>query len=254
VKNGSKDGRQRFKCRSDGCGKSFNALTATPLARLRYADKHLLHAQVMLDSLSIRNSAKALEISISTAFRWRHRFLENLEKIQPKSLTGLVEADETFFLRSYKVQRKGIPRKVHPRGMPADTRGLSYEQVPVLIARERHSKATFTQILPKRNAVSLALALRPVLASDVVVCSDGAKIYKVMGRAYGITVHSSKHSHSGPYHIQNVNAGCSRLKLWIGKTFQGVATRYLPNYLGWRRFLELQNNPTPADFWRASVG
>ncbi len=41
----------------------------------------------------------------------------------------------------------------------------------------------------------------------------------------------------GAFHIQNVNAYHSRLKNWMAR-FHGVATRYLPNYLGWRRMLE----------------
>jgi hypothetical protein len=36
------------------------------------------------------------------------------------------------------------------------------------------------------------------------------------------------------YHIQNVNACDSRLKQWMGR-FHGVATKYLENYLDWRR-------------------
>lgn len=39
------------------------------------------------------------------------------------------------------------------------------------------------------------------------------------------------------FHIQNVNAYDSRLKGWMYR-FHGVATKYLPNYLGWRRCLE----------------
>jgi len=38
------------------------------------------------------------------------------------------------------------------------------------------------------------------------------------------------------YHVQNVNADDSRLKIWMHR-FHGVATRYLPSYLGWRRML-----------------
>jgi hypothetical protein len=41
----------------------------------------------------------------------------------------------------------------------------------------------------------------------------------------------------GIYHIQNVNAYHSRLKKWIAK-FNGVATKYLANYLGWHRLRE----------------
>ena len=38
-------------------------------------------------------------------------------------------------------------------------------------------------------------------------------------------------------HINNVNAYHSRLKQWLNR-FNGVATKNLPNYLGWRRALE----------------
>jgi hypothetical protein len=39
------------------------------------------------------------------------------------------------------------------------------------------------------------------------------------------------------FHINNVNAYHSRLKEWL-RPFHGVATKNLPNYLGWRRTLE----------------
>jgi hypothetical protein len=38
-------------------------------------------------------------------------------------------------------------------------------------------------------------------------------------------------------HINNVNAYHSRLKQWL-VPFKGVATKNLPNYLGWRRAIE----------------
>ena len=37
----------------------------------------------------------------------------------------------------------------------------------------------------------------------------------------------------GQIHVQNVNAYHSRFKQWLGR-FHGVASKYLPNYLGWR--------------------
>ena len=39
------------------------------------------------------------------------------------------------------------------------------------------------------------------------------------------------------FHINNVNAYHGRLKEWL-RRFHGVATKNLPNYLGWRRTLE----------------
>ena len=41
------------------------------------------------------------------------------------------------------------------------------------------------------------------------------------------------------FHIQNLNVYTIRLKTWM-KRFNGVATKYLANYLAWRRILEKQ--------------
>lgn len=41
----------------------------------------------------------------------------------------------------------------------------------------------------------------------------------------------------GAWHIQNVNADHSQLKGWLQR-FRGVATSYLPNYLGWFRAMD----------------
>ena len=48
----------------------------------------------------------------------------------------------------------------------------------------------------------------------------------------------------GAYHVQNVNAYYSRFKSWLDR-LHGVATKYLPNYLGWRRVLHLNLGLTP---------
>ena len=49
-------------------------------------------------------------------------------------------------------------------------------------------------------------------------------------------------------HRQNVNAYHGRLKEWL-RRFHGVATKNLPNYLGWRRTLEaLAQNATSGRF------
>ena len=45
---------------------------------------------------------------------------------------------------------------------------------------------------------------------------------------------------AGIDHINNVNAYDSRLIGWMFR-FQGVATKYLPNYLGWHRMLDKVN-------------
>ncbi|MFZ2452680.1 MAG: IS1595 family transposase, partial [Methylovulum miyakonense] len=59
---------------------------------------------------------------------------------------------------------------------------------------------------------------------------------------------------AGVYHIQNVNAYDSRLKTWM-RRFHGVATKYLENYLGWRRGLERWGEQiTPGGVLQAARG
>jgi transposase-like protein len=64
VRNGQSDGLQRYKCRA--CGKTFNALTGTPLARLRQKGKWLGQAKALADGLTVRRAAEELNVAPST--------------------------------------------------------------------------------------------------------------------------------------------------------------------------------------------
>jgi hypothetical protein len=61
---------------------------------------------------------------------------------KPKGLTGIVEGDETFILESFKGKRSGLPRKPRKRGGKSAKRGLSAEQIPVIVARDRQGATT----------------------------------------------------------------------------------------------------------------
>ena len=76
------------------------------MARLRLEGKHIENAECMIEGLSVRKVARKLKVNSKTAFRWRHRFLRSLKDVQPSNLLGVVEADETFFLESFKGQCK----------------------------------------------------------------------------------------------------------------------------------------------------
>src|ERR1700738_4506012 len=90
----------RFGCKS--CGRTFNALTKTPMAHLRKKEKWLDHARAMIEGKSLAKTAALCGVHPTTAFRWRHRFLRAPASDKPRSLSGIVEADETFILESFK--------------------------------------------------------------------------------------------------------------------------------------------------------
>lgn len=56
---------------------------------------------------------------------------------KPEQLKGIVEAVEAFFRESFKGKRHGMTLRTRKRGTPASKRGLSSEQIPVLVCRDR---------------------------------------------------------------------------------------------------------------------
>lgn len=252
---GQAHGLPRYRC--GACGKTFNAVTGTPLAHLRHRERWTQYAQALIDGDTVRNAARRCGVHKTTSFRWRHRFLTLPADSKPLHLHGIVEADETYFLESFKGQRP-LPRPARHRGGVAAKRGLSAEQIPVLIVRDR-SRATTDAVLPKATTVCVRRVLAPILDADAVLCSDGAAIYRSFA-AQARIAHQPVNLSAGirvvdhAFHLQNVNAYDSRLKRWMTR-FCGVATKYLPNYLGWRRCLERFGDAlTPALFLRQAVG
>ena len=236
VCNGSASGLQRYKCRS--CCRTFNALSTTPLARLRRKAKWLRQQDVLLQGLSVNKAAAALDVTATTAFRWRHRFLALAQAVKTTELTSVVEADETFFLRSSKGQRPG--RKSRKRGGRASRNDRGMDLVPILVARDR-SGATADFLLDAVSKACLSQALKPRIHSDAILCTDGSAAMAAAAKELGVQ-HESLNVRAGervrgPWHIQNVNAYHGRLKSWIAR-FRGVATDYLEDYLVWFRALE----------------
>ena len=240
-------GLKRYRCRE--CRKSFNALTGTPLARLRKREAWKTYAQAVADSVSVRKAARRTGVSVPTAFRWRHRFLTLAKDAKAKTVSGIVEADETFFLKSFKGARK-MNRAPRKRGGPASKRGASDEQVPVLVLRDR-SGATTDGVLENLKVTEIYRVLTPVVArdKDTVLVSDGARAYASFAFEAGIghvgLTGRRGERRRGVFHIQNVNAYQSRLKTWM-RRFNGVATKYLPNYLGWRHLFECKGDTISA--------
>jgi len=253
---GKANGLPRYRCH--GCGRTFNGLTKTPLARLRKREKWREQAQSMIDGVTTSKAAERCEVDYKTAFRWRHRFLESLSSDKPKTLSGIVEGDETFILESFKGKRSDLPRKARKRGGKAAKRGLSAEQIPVIVARDR-AGATIDAVLPKLDRASITGALGGVVTPANQFCCDGGRAIVAFAKKAGIPHHvlpaPGKPSPDAPdLHINNVNAYHGRLKEWM-RRFHGVATKNLPNYLGWRRALEaLGPQVKPEDWIRGAAG
>jgi transposase-like protein len=90
VRWGTAGGVPRSRCRA--CGHTFNALTKTPLARLRYKKRWLTYVGTMVERRSIRESAAACGVSPATSLRWHRRFLNCSSSERVRLLSALMSA------------------------------------------------------------------------------------------------------------------------------------------------------------------
>jgi len=247
---GRSHGLPRYRCKS--CRRTFNAATNTPMARLRKRDRWFDQAQAMMEGLSLAKAAARCGVHASTAYRWRHRFLSAPALDKPRTLQGVVEADETFILESFKGRRSGLTRKPRRRGGKALHPGSFFENIPVLVARDR-AGATIDAVLPEDTAACIARALGDVVTPANQLVCDGGLPLRAFARKAKIPVRvvpaPGKPQPGAPeIHINNVNAYHGRLKEWL-RRFHGVATRNLPNYLGWRRAIEAWGDKASPQTW-----
>ena len=122
VRNGHrKDGTQRYVCRD--CGKSFVATTNT-IAMYTKKDVETWETYIdcMINGFALRKTADICDISLNTAFYWRHKILGALQNMADSViLNGIIEADETFFPVSYK---GGIMEAYAPKSVDDLKEGL----------------------------------------------------------------------------------------------------------------------------------
>ena len=254
-RHGHAHGLQRYRCVP--CGRTFNALSGTPLARLRHKSLWLDYADCLLASDSVRKAATELGVHRNTTFRWRHRFLSLAKTDRPHGLHGIAEADELYLLESEKGSRS-MTRPARRRGGRAHKRGISNEQVCILVARDRTGQ-TLNFVTGKGALTKARLRhyLLPMIDKDVLLVTDGHAAYRAFAREARIS-HQAVNLRAGirvqgAAHVQNVNAYHSRLRQWLGP-FHGVATRYLPNYLGWRWILDARRIRSPETLLKATLG
>ncbi|WP_051317311.1 IS1595 family transposase [Ectobacillus panaciterrae] len=234
--------RQRYRCKS--CRQTFNDLTNTPLQRTRRPHIWIRFIECMIEGYSLRKCAGQLngEVTHVTLFYWRHKILAALKQIPTEAFQGIVEMDETYFLFSEKGKRNIADRKPRKRGGKAKYRGISNDQVCVLVARDRQ-KMTYSGVLGRGRIRTTKLdeAIGGHISDSNVLCTDSWRAFSSYANSKGLAHYrfksDGKQRVKGVYHIQNVNSYHSRLKKWMDR-FNGVATKYLQHYLAWFRYLD----------------
>ena len=244
--NGKLKGVQRYLC--NGCKKNFSETTGKFWYNIKKKEKLNRYLYCLLSGYSIRKSAKETGISIQTSFDWRHKLLTSFSSVSVDEFQGIVESDDLFFAYSEKGNRN-LDRKPRKRAEKASKVGISDEKVAVVATCDRSGNKDFKVATKGRiSKKDLDHLLKGKLDKAEVLCSDGHRSYGAFAKANDLT-HKKFNASKGQravekvYHVQNVNNMDMRLRKFMD-SFNGVATKYLQNYLNWFLVLEKIKNST----------
>ena len=239
----TKNGIQRYICRD--CHKTFTLTTNTVFyGAKKTINDYKKYIHLMMEGASIRRASDECGISIRTSFLWRHKFLNTLNEIMNGvKLEGVVEMDETFFNISYKGSRH-LPREPHKRGERAKHRGISSDKVcvPCGVNRDGKSVAKIAN-LGRISTIDVFNVFQGKVDENSVLCTDENSSYIKFSNDAGLNIIQIKadtHNSIGLFNIQHINNYHSRLKRFL-RPFNGVATKYLNNYLLWNNFMVYGN-------------
>ncbi|MDF2630451.1 MAG: family transposase [Symbiobacteriaceae bacterium] len=276
LKDGTR--QQRFRCRR--CRRTFSQYTGTPLYYLKKRELWGRNALAMSKKFSVRRTAAVLKVRVSTAFRWRHRLLGAVSGRPQAPLSGQVAVGEVYIRYSAKGSRQGNrpgaikglsdaeglgqlailatgPRPWGGSAAVAGHTGPSHAaQGPrpfrrfvdgkpscvLLAANEKNQLATPLVGTGRPSAADLSACLKAAVRRDAVLFAAGLAPFAEACRRLAIACHEAPLRGR----VQNPGRSAELLRSalygWL-RSFRGVATRYLGNYLAWfrhsRRFTHL---------------
>jgi len=233
----------RLVCKN--CGKKYSEHTGTVLSGLHKPEKWPIFVELTLEGRSLRYIRDELKVSLQTAFDWRHKFLSALQYSEDsKKLTGIVEVDEKEFYINQKGSRN-LDRKPYKRPSDRQDKQDKGKKLTVMVTIERKSRKSSMKLVKKGRLDKLTLnkeLLSKINKKKTTLCTDAHPTYYGWAEYhdiphYWIIASQGEHTYEGFYHVQNINSHNSRFEKWFGR-FNGVASKYLNNYLGYFTLLE----------------
>ncbi len=246
---GQSAGHQRYRCNQ--CGRTCNAMSGTPLTHVRIREKLDDYLACMDGGTTLRPAAAECGVSLKTSFYLRHRLMAVIEADTTGQLSGISEMDETFFRESHKGQRDlgenarkrgGRSRRKKKSAEKTEEKTKAVRKIPVMVACDRQDHVT-DAVLEHVSNDKLFTQLSGRILPGSTLCTDAHLSHEKLADQLKVTLKelvttAGEYVREKVYHIQTVNAYHSELKRWINGFFKGVATKYLPRYLGWKRFLK----------------
>jgi transposase-like protein len=213
IKHGTYKGIQRYRCKV--CGKTFSKTTNSLWS---YSKKDLNiwieFIELMMKRKSLRFCAQKLNMSLTTAFYWRHKILCALKNDSiPSSLKGYVHMNKTILKENFKGSRNMASKR--------------RRNIWVVAAKGNEDSML---VIPAFNDFWDWNLFKSKIYSKI---EEEAYIVPYNDRY--INIQAKRHNdalvtEAEPEPENRIKYIIVNLRKWLGK-FKGVATKYLENYL-----------------------
>ncbi len=238
VKNGSVNGKQKYKCKD--CNKSYSKYTGTSSHGIKKRDKFEEYKSVLLTEglFPLKKMASRIGISEQTAFDWRHKILCTLTT-DDTQFNGIVEIDDIWFLYSQK-GRQGL--KYSRKRGGSKRKGDNNYQAKLLVTSDREGDhdLSLTRI-GRLKSEDIQRKVGGRFKKEATLVSDkhsSISAFAKKNRIKHVSFKSSQHGADKEHHVQLVNNMASRLKNFINGNLKGVSTKHLQCYANWFSFIE----------------
>lgn len=107
IKYGRYKGIQRYQCKNKKCRKTFSNTTNSVWKNLKHKPEKWMHfVELMCEERTLEQCSLILNISIATAFHWRHKILHSVENYyKPENFKESVAVTDYYIPKCYKGSR-----------------------------------------------------------------------------------------------------------------------------------------------------
>jgi transposase-like protein len=238
-------GLQRYRCKEQGCKRTFNDLTGTLLDGSKRSLAHWILATFLLClACSSRRIARELGVHGRTSYRWCW-WLRNaaLSYEMHRQLEGTVEADDLYHTAGQKGQAKQGGKKHlgrRPRGRCKKRepgRGHYDKDRPAIIAWVSRQGAVVIHATRDFTVKTVQKAADLAVQAGSRLYTDSASSYRaVKGYLHEFVNHTQKEYARGDVHENRAECLFSLLKPYL-RVFRGLSKLNLPGYVGFFQFL-----------------
>ncbi len=198
---------EKFQCRR--CGRAWSLTSLTWLKGMKLNWQQLWGlVWCFINKVPIDQTQKLLSLSKPTVYLWYGKFRLHLPAQEAVRLEAIVQVDEAYF-------------------------GCRKKGVALLAAKQKHTSRVACRVLSHNNVDKQDML--PFIRQHIVptshVCTDGAGIYRGMGKHWPITHQYDIHKKGQFEHTSEIEGFFGSLRTFIRRMYHHVTIQKLPEVI-----------------------